>query len=91
MQRLLEGQSARLAVDQRQQVDAEGGLHGRALVELAQHDLRLGVLGELDDDAHALAVGLVTQVGEAFQMAVACQLGDALDQAGFVDRCRAAR
>ena len=58
-------QRLRPAVDQRQHDDAEGGLQLRVLVELVQDDLRLRVALELDDDAHAVAVGLVAQVGDA--------------------------
>ena len=59
-------------------------LHGGVLVEVLQQPFGIGGLGQLDDDAHALAVGFVAQVGDALQALLAHQLGDALDQGGFV-------
>ena len=44
-----------------------------------------GVLLEVDDDAHAVAVGLVADVGDALDALLAHQLGDLLDQLGLVD------
>ena len=58
---------------------------GVRLYSVGQHLFGLDVLGQLDDDAHALPVGFVAQVGRALQIAIAHQLGDALDQAGLVD------
>ena len=39
----------------------------------------------LDHHAHAVAVALVAQVGDALDGLLAHQLGDALDHAGLVD------
>ena len=47
------------ALHERQHDHAEGGLHGGVLVELVQHDVGDRVALELDDDPHALLVGLV--------------------------------
>ena len=44
-----------------------------------------GVLLELEHDAHAVAVGLVADVGDALELLVADQLGDLLDQPRLVD------
>ena len=76
---------ARLPVHQRQHVDEEGGLHGGVFVEVVEHLARLRFALQLDDDAHALAVGLVAQVADAVDLLVLDQLGDALDQGGLVD------
>ena len=46
-------------VDQRQHDGAEGHLERRVDEQLVEHDARVGVLLELDDDPHAVAVGLV--------------------------------
>ncbi len=54
------------AVDERDHDDAEGRLHLRVLEELVEHDLRLDIALEFDDDAHAVAVGFVAQVGDVF-------------------------
>ena len=59
---LLEVQQPRLAVDQRDHVDAEHRLHRRLLVQVVEHDLGDFVALELDDDAHAVLVGLVAQL-----------------------------
>ncbi len=64
---LLERQHARLAVDDRDVDDAERRLHRRQLVKLVENDLRHGVAFELDDDAHALAVRFVAQLGNAVE------------------------
>ncbi len=50
------------AVGERQHDHAEGGLHLGVLVELVQHDVGNGVALQLDDDPHALLVGLVIDV-----------------------------
>ena len=51
-------------VDQRQHDGAEGGLERRVHEQLVQDHLGVGVLLELDHDAHAVAVGLVAQVAD---------------------------
>ena len=43
------------------------------------------VPAELDDDAHAVPVRFVAQVGDAFDALVLDQLGDGLDELGLVD------
>ena len=48
---------ARLAVEHGQEDHREAFLHLGVLVELVEHDLRLRAALELDDDAHAVAVG----------------------------------
>ena len=51
-------------------------LHARVLVERVEHLARLAGAAQLDDDAHAVAVGLVAQVADAVD-SCAHQLGDA--------------
>ena len=55
------------------------------LVEIVEDDLADLAALQLDDDAHAVAVGLVADVGDAFDGLVAHQVGDALDQLRLVD------
>ena len=55
------------------------------LVKLIQNDLWLGASFELDKNAHAIAIGFVAHVGDVVDDFVIHQLGDALDQCGFVD------
>jgi hypothetical protein len=69
---------ARLAVDQRHHVHAEGVLQLGLLVQVVEHHLGHFAALELDHQAHAGLVGLVADVGDAFDLLVAHQLGDAL-------------
>ena len=78
---LLERQRARDAVDQRDHVHAEGRLHRGVLVELVEHHLRQRAALELDDQAHAVAVGLVAQVADVRDLLVVDEVGDLRDQA----------
>ena len=73
------------AMVQRQHVDAERALHGRIAPQLVQDDVAGRVALQLDHDPHALAVGFVANVGNAFQTLLAHHFGDALDQGLFVD------
>ena len=75
----------RLVVDQRQHRHAEGGLHLRLRVQAVEHDLRICVLFQLDDDAHTVAVGLVADVGDAVKALVAHLLRHGGDQHPLVD------
>ena len=77
---LAQRQRPRDAVDQGDGVDPEGRLHRRVLVEVVQHDLGQRVALELDDQAHAVAVGLVPQVGDVRDLLVVDELGDLLDE-----------
>ena len=81
----IEPQLIGLAVDHGQQDHAEALLHRGVLVELVEHDLGLGAALEFDDDAHAVAVALVAQVGDVVDDLVVDQIGDALDQLALVD------
>ena len=73
-----------LAVVHGQEDHRERLLHRRVLVELVEHDLMLRAALELDDDAHAVAVGLVANIGDVVDDLFVDQLGDALDQVGLV-------
>ena len=75
----------RPAAAQRQHVHAEAGLQRRVAVELVEHHLGHGAAPELDDDAHAVAVGFVAQVGDPLDAALVHQGGDALDHPRLVD------
>ena len=77
---------------QRHHVDAEHGLERRLREQVVQHDLGDFAALELDDDAHAVLVGLVAQAsGDALDLLVAHQLGDALDAAAPCSPGTAAR
>jgi hypothetical protein len=70
----------RLAVDQRDHVDAEGVLQLRLLVEVVEDDLGHLAALELDDDAHAGLVALVLDVADALELLLVNQLGHPLEQ-----------
>jgi len=79
-----EAQLTGRAVDHRQQDHGKTFLHGGVFVELVENDLRLGTALEFDDDAHAVAVALVANVGDVFDFFVVDELSDAFDEDGLV-------
>ena len=81
-------QHARPSADDREHDDAEARLQGGVLVQVVQHHLRHLAALHLDHDAHAVAIRLVAQVGDALDDLVAHQVGDLLDQARLVDLIR---
>ncbi len=83
-QHVLEGHHQRASAVERHHVGAEGRLQRREAVELVEHHVRHGLALELDHDPEAVAVGFVAQVGDAFDLLLAHQLGDPLDHAGLV-------
>lgn len=87
-EQVLEVEQARTAVDQGHHVDAEYALQLGLLVEVVQHHLRHLAATQLDDDAHAVLVGLVAQLGDAFDLLLFDQLGDLFDQARLVQLVR---
>ena len=85
---VLEVEHLRTAAVERHHVGAERGLQGRVAVELVEHDVGHGVALQLDDDAHAVAVGFVAKVGDALELLVAHELGDLLDEGRLVHLIR---
>ena len=81
----LEVECAGTSVDEGHVVDAERGLHLGHLVELVEHHVGVGVALELDDDAHALVVALVVDVGDAVELLVGHEVGYVADELGLVD------
>ena len=77
---LAQRERARHAVDERDHVHAERGLHRGVLVELVEHDLRDDAALELDDEPHAAPVGLVAQVGDLGDLLLVHEVGDLRDQ-----------
>ena len=55
-----------LVVNQRQHIDGKAGLKRRLFKQTVQDYLGVGITLQFNDDAHAVAVGLVPQVGNAF-------------------------
>ena len=88
LEHFLEAEELRLAVDERDHVDAEHGLERRLREEVVEHHFGDFAALQLDDHAHAVLVGLVAQFGDAVDFLVAYQLGDALEQARLVHLVR---
>ena len=63
-------------------------MHRCAFVEVAQDDIGIGVLRHLQHDAHALTIRLVAQIGQAFEIPIAREIGNALDETRLVDHVR---
>ena len=83
-QDLFQVQQARLAVNQGHHVDTEAVLQLGQFVELVQNDFGIFIAFQFDHDTHTGFIGLVAQVGYAFQRFFAYQLADFLNQLGFV-------
>ena len=81
---VLQRHHQRPAAVERHHVGAERSLQRREAVELVQDDVALGVALELDHHAVAVAVALVAQVGDAVDLLLAHQIGDALDHRRLV-------
>ena len=85
---LFQVQQIRTTLDQGHVIHVEGALQGRHLVELVQDDLGIGVALQFIDDADALTVGLIADVGDAVQLLLVDQVGRLLDHVGLVDLIR---
>ncbi len=83
-ERLPKAEEARPPMIERQHVDAEARLKLGVAEELVEHDLRRGFALELDHHPEPLAIALVAEIGDALDLLVAHELGDALEQGGLV-------
>ena len=83
-QDLLEVHHPRPASVERQHGDAERRLQRREAEQLVEHDFRVALALDLDDDADAVSVAFVPQIGDALDALVAHRLGDDLDHARLV-------
>ena len=86
LQRLLEAQHDRSPLDDREHDHAERRLQGGVLVEIVQDAEHLRLALQLDHDAHAVAVGLIAEVGDTFELSLRDQLGDLGHKRRLVDR-----
>ena len=77
---VLEREQFRPAVYQCDAVDGEGGLEGRHLEELVQHDVGVVVALHVDDNAHAVLVALVVDVRDALNALFGGQHTDVLHE-----------
>ena len=85
---VLKVQRVGTTVDQRHVVHVERALQGGHLIQLVQHHLGIGIAFQFIDDADALTVGFVTDVGDAVQLFVVDQVGRLLDHVGLIDLIR---
>src|SRR5665648_444488 len=85
---VLEREDPRHAVDQGDHDHAKGALHRGVLVELVERHLGDGFALELDDDAHARAVGLVSKIGDLGNTLIVDEFGDLLDHLSLVHLVR---
>src|SRR5262245_9397446 len=85
---LLQREQLRLAVDEADHVDAEDALQRRVLVEVVEDDVRQLAALELDDDTHAVLIGLIAQLADALELLLPHELGDAFDQPRLVNLVR---
>ena len=74
----------RTTTRQRDHVATEGRLHGREFPELVQHDLAHRIALQFDDDAHAVAVRFIAQIGNALDAFFTHEIGHFFDEAGLV-------
>ena len=83
-QQILQVHHLRPARIQRQDIGSKIRLQRREAIELVQHDIRHRLALQFDHDTKAIAVGFVAQIGDALDLLLAHQFGDALDHGGLV-------
>ncbi len=81
-------QHTRPAAGDGQQRDAVAHLQLGVFVEIIEHHVRQFAALEFDHDSHAIAIRLVTQIRNAFELLVAHERGRVGDQGGFIDLVR---
>ena len=88
LERLLQAEDLRLAVDEGEVDHAERLLHLRVVVQLVQDDVLDRVPLQLEDDPHSLPVALVPKVHDALDLLRLHEQGDRLDEGRLVDHVR---
>ena len=86
--RLLNVQCLWSSSDEREHVNTERRLHRCLFVQVVQNDTRIRVAADFDDDAHPVSIRLVSKIRDAFDFLIAHQVGNLLDQPGFVHLIR---
>ena len=84
LERLLQADNSGLPVHERHHVGEESRLHSGMFVQVIEHLLREGLFLQLNDDAHTMAIGFVTQVTDAGNPLFLDQLRNSLYQVSFV-------
>src|SRR6266478_1957199 len=80
-----EAELARLPAHDGQQDHAEGFLHLGVLEEIVKNELGFLAALDFDHDAHAFARGLVAHIADAVDFLRLHELGNALNELGFID------
>ena len=88
LKHLLQGEHLGHLVVDGQHDNAHGILQLGVLVQLVQDNLCVGILADVHHDAHALAVGLIVQAGDALDALLLDKVGHVLNEAGLVDHIR---
>src|SRR5260370_5073326 len=76
---------ARLSMHDREHDDAEPGLQLGLIVQIIEHDFGLLAALQFVDDAHAVAVALIADLGDAFELLIVDQGGSRFDEPRLVD------
>ena len=72
--------------NEREHVGAESVLDLRVLIKLIENNVSVGVTAELDNDTYLfVTVGLITDIGDAFDLLLLNEFGDTLDETSLVD------
>src|SRR5687768_12577201 len=85
LEHLLEIEDPWLTVNDGQVNHAKGRLHGRQLKQLVEHHLRNRITLQFHHDPHAGSIGFIAQIGNALQLLLVAELGNAFDQTRLVD------
>ena len=84
LQHLAKREQNRLTIHQRQHVGTEVALKWRELEQIVQNHLWVGIPPQLHNDAHAITIAFIADVGDAFELLVVDHLSDPLNQSRFV-------
>ena len=85
VQHFLQRQGTRTSTDDGKHVDTERRLHRCLFVEIVQDDTRIRITADLHYDTHTAAIGLITQIGDAFDFFLTDEIGNFFNETGFVD------
>ena len=85
---VFEGQEARAAIDNGQKNDPKRILKRGHFIQLIEDDMWDNISLQFDNDAHALPVGLITQVGDAGNTFLVDQISNTLNQTGLIHLVR---
>jgi len=73
------------ATDQRQQNHPKSILQRAVFEELRKHDIRDGIFFQLDDEAHAVTVGFIPDIGDTCDFLLFDELDNFFNEPRFVD------